>query len=181
MLQCEVINGRGKGGPISEIQKFTKQARARQIDYDNDMVVGSVVKKDSRAKLYKLLNPFQDNFVFLDNTNGDYYCYKAPEMDVESVSGRGTERGRFDERLHLGIEEWIPMGNFGLHNYYCTEESRYKSQVKKVKAYKHNKHNIARQDLPVITSKLTDTKCELVTKFLSHYCLKGLPFEFLVT
>lgn len=50
-----------------------------------------------------------------------------------------------------------------------------------MKAYKHNKHNIERQDLPVITSKLTDVKWELITKHLSHYLLKELPFEFLVS
>ena len=72
------------------------------------------------------------------------------------------------------------MGNFGLHNYYFTTESKYKSQVKKVKAFKHNKHNIERSDLPVITSKLTDVKCELITRHLSHFLLKDLPFEFLV-
>lgn len=52
--------------------------------------------------------------------------------------------------------------------------------MKKVKAYKPNKRHIESQDLPVITSKLTDVKCELLTKQLSHYLLKDLPSEFLV-
>jgi hypothetical protein len=50
------------------------------------------------------------------------------------------------------------MGNFGLHNYYFTKENKYCSRVKKVKAYKPQKHHIESQDLPVITSKLCDVK-----------------------
>lgn len=71
------------------------------------------------------------------------------------------------------------MGNFGLHNYYFTKENKYCSRVKKVKAYKPSKHHIESQDLPVVTSKLTDVKCEIITKHVSHYLLKDLPFEFL--
>ena len=72
------------------------------------------------------------------------------------------------------------MGNFGLHNsHYINENNAYR-QVKKIKAYKPNKHYIESQEFQVLTSKITDVKWELISKHLGHYLLKDLPLEFLV-
>lgn len=70
------------------------------------------------------------------------------------------------------------MGNFGLHNKHFTNEYSSNPQVTKIQTYKHQTQ---KSELPVVTSKLTDVKCELIKKYLSHYLLKKIPFEFLVT
>ena len=77
-------------------------------------------------------------------------------------------------------DEWIPIGNFGMHNSYYVKNSKYQSQVQKTKAYRPNKHYIESQELDVITSKITDVKWELISKHISHFLLKDLPSEFWV-
>ncbi|CAI2384980.1 unnamed protein product [Moneuplotes crassus] len=162
MLQCEVINGGEKGSSLSEISKYNKIARNKIQEKEKCETVGSIVKKDSKAKLHKLLFPFEDNFVFLDDSNGDYYCYKSPNLD--SSPGQISSTNKTQE-----YEEWIPMGNFGLHNYHKTT----KNHLTKSKKFKLTDS--------IITSKLTDTQCTLLPKYLGHYLLQSLPLQFLVT
>lgn len=185
MLQWEVINGDEKGSDVESISEYSNLASKIRKEYENDQPVGSVVNLDPNFRTSKELLPFKDNFVFLDHSNGDYYWYNTPTIDFSShnngINKSSDHKGNSQFSIYLEYEEWVPIGNFGLHNYYFTKESKYASKVSKVQAFKHNKHNIKRQDLPVITSKLTDVKWELITKHLSHYLLKNLPFEFLVS
>jgi len=182
MLQCEVINGEEKGSDISTISQYNDATRAVMYGIEQSAVAGSVINFNPKAKLNDELFPEKGNCVFLDHSNGDYYCLKLASWNIAMGnvdSARSNQNGKLLSNI-LELEEWVPMGNFGLHNYYFTNDSKYCSQVKKVKAYKPQKHHIESQNLPVITSKLWDVKCELITKNLSHYLLKDLPFEFLV-
>ena len=90
MLQCEVINGNEKGSDISKIEYFNQEAQRRRDAYEEEHAVGSVVKNDPKIKLIEALFPHQDNFVFLDHSNGDYYCYNTPTIDV-NLLGKGAK------------------------------------------------------------------------------------------
>lgn len=170
MLQWEVINGHEKGSSLSEISKYNKIARNRVQEKEKCETVGSIIKKDSNTKLHKLLFPFEDNFVFLDDSNGDYYCYKSPNINSSpgQISSANKDQGKFNYH-RPEYEEWIPMGNFGLHNYHKTT----KNHCGKAKKFKLTDS--------IIASKLTDTQWTLLPKYLSHYLLESLPLEFLVT
>lgn len=84
MLPCEVINGKEKGTALGHISKYTKYARSRIKNQEADPTVGSIGKKKAKESLDSILFPFEDNFVFLDSTNGDYYCYKASNFDINT-------------------------------------------------------------------------------------------------
>lgn len=71
------------------------------------------------------------------------------------------------------------MGNVGLHNMHYSNPTN--TQVTKVLTYKSSKHYIQKAEMPVVTSKLTDVKWDLIKKYVSHYLLKDVPFDFLVT
>ena len=91
MLQWEVINGNEKSSDINKISQYNKEARIRLIKMETDTAVGSIISHDSKAQLHDALFPFKDNFVFLDHSNGDYYCYKPLDFDIFSSNQDLTE------------------------------------------------------------------------------------------
>ena len=88
MLQCEVINGNEKGSDIQTICDYSQLVKQKLFGAEHQLKAGSLVDINPKDKISDELFPNKDNFVFLDHSNGDYYCYNNPNLDGRFLTNK---------------------------------------------------------------------------------------------
>lgn len=105
-------------------------------------------------KITYKFNKFKDN-VFLDRITGDYFSFNNE------------------------INQWVPMGNVGIHYSRAVEAIDNKSS-EHLKMKHDYKPSEAKYSIGLFTSKLSEAKCCAKKNHINHWLFEGMKTQFIV-